>query len=50
MAKKKVKQKKRVTKRTPKKTGLVKGNSFLIPKYIRQPETLWQRIYRWFCG
>lgn len=43
MAKKKVKQKKRIKS---KKIGLIKGNKFLIPKYIEPPETWLERIWR----
>jgi hypothetical protein len=46
MVKKKVKQKKRVSKKPKPKTkiGLVKGNEFTIPKYIMPKKTLFQAL------
>lgn len=44
MVKKKVKQKKRVSKKPKTKIGLVKGNEFIIPKYIMPKKPLFQAL------
>jgi hypothetical protein len=44
MAKKKVKRTRK------KKIKLPQGNILVVPRHIPPTETLWQRIYRWFCG
>lgn len=51
MAKKKVKQKKKIAKKIKsknKKTGLTKDNKYTIPQYIPLPEPWYRKVLRWF--